>query len=188
MIYDARQITLKNGKSAILRSPDETDAADLISYLQITAAETDFLQCYPEERNMSLEQEETFLRNLMDDPNSVMILCRVDSKLAGNCNLNRFRFEKNRHRASIGVALFREYWGLGIGTAMLTALIDVAKQQGIEQLELEVMGDNTRAIPLYEKMGFRIAATHPNAYKRKDGVYVNAHIMIKSLSQNETSL
>jgi len=181
MIYDAREITLKDGRKAILRSPEVADAAELLAYLKVTAGETDFLMCYPEERNKTLEQEETFLRKLKDDPDNVMILCRVGSSLAGNCNLNRFRMKKNRHRATIGVALYQEFCGLGIGTAMLSALFDFAVEQGIEQLELEVMEDNTKAISLYEKMGFRIVASLPNAYKRKDGTYVTAHTMIKDL-------
>lgn len=181
MIYPAKEVKLKNGTTAALRSPTEADAAALLDYLRITAEETDYLLRYPEECTMTAAQEEAYLRKSLQDPNTVMILCEVDGKIAGNCNLARHNKLKTRHRASIGIALTREFWGLGIGTAMFEEMICLAKIWGVEQLELEVFEDNHRAMALYQKMGFRIAAEHPNAIKRRDGTYVKEYLMIKEM-------
>ena len=35
--------------------------------------------------------------------------------------------------------LLKDYWGLGIGTAMFEEMIDKARQEKLEQLELEVI-------------------------------------------------
>lgn len=181
MIFESRKITLKNGKNALLRSPVVADASALLDYLRITAEETDFLLRYPEECSMTLAQEEIYLERSLQNPNAVMILCQVDGKIAGNCNLARNAKKKTQHRASIGIALTKEFWGLGIGTAMFAEMIRIAKDWGIEQLELEVFADNHRAMALYEKMGFCIAAEHPKTIKRKDGSYVNEYLMVKTL-------
>ncbi len=45
--------------------------------------------------------------------------------------------------------------GMGIGRKMLELLCEIAKEKGIEQLELEVVADNDRAIALYKKIGLR---------------------------------
>lgn len=181
MIYPSKEVKLKNGTAAVLRSPTVADAAALLDYLRVTAEETDFLLRYPEECTMTVEQEEAYLHRSLQDPNTVMILCEVDGKIAGNCNLARHNKLKTRHRASIGIALMSEFWGLGIGTAMFEELICLAKQQGIEQLELEVFADNQRAMALYKKMGFRIAAEHPRAIRRKDGTYVSEYLMVREV-------
>ena len=55
------------------------------------------------------------------------------------------------------------------------------KKQGIEQLELEVIESNQRAIGLYEKMGFEITSYIPNAIKLKDGRVLKEFYMVKKL-------
>lgn len=181
MKIETKQIQLNDGRTALLRTPIPEDAATLLEHLRKTAGETDFLIRYPEECTMTLEQEQTFLQNSLQNPDSIMILCEVEGKLAGNCNLSRHNRLKTKHRASIGIALLREFWGQGIGTAMFEEINRLAQNWGTEQLELEVFADNHRAIAFYEKMGFHIASEHPNAFKRKDGTYVNEYLMIKGL-------
>ena len=56
MHYPAQAITLKDGRAAILRSPDpERDAADLVQYLYDTAADTPFVLRTPEEVSMTVK-------------------------------------------------------------------------------------------------------------------------------------
>ena len=46
------------------------------------------------------------------------------------------------------------YRGLGIGRALMAATINAALACGITRIELTVRADNTRAIALYESLGF----------------------------------
>ena len=62
MKIEEKEVILKNGKTCILRSPRLEDAEQLIEYLKISAGETDFLLKYPEEVNISLEQEREILQ------------------------------------------------------------------------------------------------------------------------------
>ena len=61
------------------------------------------------------------------------------------------------------------YWGLGIGKLLLQAVIDTARQKGIDYLELDVVADNVRAIGLYEHMGFETICRLPDAIRWEDG-------------------
>ncbi len=45
-------------------------------------------------------------------------------------------------------------WGQGIGTALLTALVDEAEKRGYKEVLLEVREDNPRARQLYLRHGF----------------------------------
>ena len=183
MIYTPVHFTLKDGRSAILRSPDpQRDAADLVQYLYDTAADTPFVLRTPEEIRYTVEGEERFLQNVVDSPDDCMILCEVDGHIAGNCHLSFNRRIKTRHSCSVAIALRKAYWGNGIGTAMFEAMEAMARQrEGVLQMDLEFIEGNTRARGLYEKAGFRIVGLHPDAIRQEDGTMCALYIMQKKL-------
>ncbi len=181
MLYEQKEILLKDGRIAVFRAPEISDAAVMLDYLKVTAAQTPFLLRTPEECTLTLEQEERYLETARTSENECTICCFVDGRFAGNCNLSRKRHLKSNHRGEIGIALMQEFWGLGIGTAMFREMLCIAKQWGLRQLELEVMDGNAAAIALYKNMGFEIIATRPDAFRLADGTYRDEHIMMRSL-------
>ena len=181
MLYKEKEIKLKNGKTAILKSAAPDMAAEMLRYLKVTSGETPFLLRTPEECTMTLEEEQAFLQSMLDSENDVMLLCIVGGEIAGSCQLTRKTRRKNRHRGSIGIGLYQKYWGLGIGTAMLEAMTAIAAGWGLMQLELEVIEGNARAMALYRKMGFETVAAIPNAIRLEDGTMLKEYLMVKPL-------
>lgn len=178
MLFERKQITLKNGKTAIFRSPEITDAAEIVEYLKSTAGETPFLMNYPEEITTTVEQEKAYIQAARDSEIQTMIVCEIDGKIVGTSHLTCKSKCKNRHRGRIGIAFLKSYWGMGIGTAVFKEIIALGRKMGLEQLELEVFEGNERGIALYKKMGFSIVASVPNAIKLKDGTRWAEHIMV----------
>lgn len=181
MYFDPKTVTLKNGKTAILRSPRPEDAAELLDYMRTTAGETNFLLRTPEECAMTEEQERKFLQGILEAEDMVMIVCEVDGQIAGNCQLTRKARLRNRHRATTAIALLQKFWGLGIGTAMFWEMIAIGEKWGLLQLELEFVEGNHRAQALYEKMGFRTVAAKPDAIRLADGTLLKEFYMIRKL-------
>lgn len=181
MFFHEKEITLKDGRTALFRSPSPDDGAAMLEYLKTTCSETPFLLRSPDECDLTVESEQEFLQSMLDSKTTVMIVCIVDGKIAGNCQISRKTWRKNSHRGSIGIALVREFWGLGIGTAMFEELISIAKTWGLSQVELEVFEGNHRAIALYEKMGFETVAAIPNAIRLEDGTMLKEFTMVKVL-------
>ena len=182
MLFDERQITLKDGRSAVLRPARVEDAAALIDYLVTTAGETEFILAYPDERaGMTVEQEERFLRGVIESPCNAFIVCEVNGEIAGNCDIHFNPKRKVRHRGGIAIALYKKYWGLGIGTAMFRLLEEIAREWGLEQLELEYVDGNERGRALYEKMGFETVGRLPNAFRLSDGSFRDEIKMVKRL-------
>lgn len=181
MIYPEKQITLKDGRTAILRAPEMRDAPALIDLLKTVYAETHFLSSYPEEITLSREDEERWIAGHRESPLVYDILCEVDGEIVGSCNLLRKKQIKMRHRATVGITVKQKYWNLGIGTAMFCEMIALARAWDVEQLELEYIEGNERGVRLYEKMGFRTVAERPRAIRLKDGTYLSEFIMIKDL-------
>ena len=181
MRFPEKEIRLKDGRTAVLTSPTPDMAEQMLQYLKDTCAETLFLLRTPEECDMSLEAEKAFLQSMLDSENSLMILCLVDGKIAGNCQLSRRTRKKNRHRGSIGIALYQKFWNLSIGTILFQELIAIAKSWDLMQLELEVIEGNTRAMALYQKMGFETVGATPDAIRLEDGTMLKEYLMVKKL-------
>ena len=169
MEFTAKTIVLKNGSAALLRSPKPEDAAEMVAFMQCVASETDYLYMSPEDGFLTPEQESEKLSHALADPMGLTIVCEVDGQIAGNCQITFDRRAKLRHRATVAIALRERYWGLGLGTAMMTELIAAAKSRGIHQVELDYIQGNDRGRALYEKLGFVPFGEHPDAVLRRDG-------------------
>ena len=65
---------------------------------------------------------------------------------------------------------------------MIETILNIAKQSGYEQVELEVIAKNSIAIKLYEKLGFKKYGTFPNNIKYKDKSYDNTYWLMKNLT------
>ena len=181
MEFPEKKILLKDGRTAILRSARPEDAAPMVEFMKTTAGETDFLLRYPEECTMTEAGEAVFLDDVLNSPDQVMPCCFVDGVLAGNAMLTMNSRIKTRHRASVAIALKKEYWGLGIGAALFREMIAIAEERGLDHLELDYIEGNDRARRLYEKMGFVEVARVPDVYRLKDGSFRQNILMMKKL-------
>lgn len=183
MIFKETKFELKDGREALLRSPCEKDAEQILKFIIRASGETDYLNMYPEEfADFTLEQEKSFVNENFCNQNEMMIACFVNGEVAGNCQISFRTRMKDHHRASVAIAILQEYWNLGIGTKMFEEMIQIAeKRDGVCQIELDFIEGNTRARRLYEKMGFRITGVKPDAIRLKDGTLVNEYMMLKRL-------
>ncbi|MBR7653318.1 GNAT family N-acetyltransferase [Brucella oryzae] len=87
-------------------------------------------------------------------PESTVIVAIINDKIVGNAGLLRYRGRRN-HAADIMMGIDDEHIGKGIGTALISELIDIADNWlDLKRLELTVYVDNAAAIRLYEKFGF----------------------------------
>ena len=183
MVFENKEITLKDERKAFFRSPSVDDAEEMLQFIKKASGETDFLMKFPEEFvEFTLDQEKTFIQESYDNKNGMMIACFVDGRIAGNCLISFNNEKKDRHRASVAIALLQEFWNLGIGTKMFEEMFQVAGERGdVRQIELDFIEGNKRARGLYEKMGFRITGVKPDAIRMRDGSFVNEYMMVKKL-------
>lgn len=171
MKFEITEITLRDGRKAILRAPRPGDAAALIDYLIAVCGESEFLAAYPEERQgMTEEGEREWIARQLSSPDELCIDCEIDGKIAGQSNITFFTSLKTRHRAEIGIAVRREFWGLGIGTALMNEMLSAARAHaGTEIVELNYIEGNDRGNALYRKTGFSEVSRVPDAIRLKDG-------------------
>ena len=57
------------------------------------------------------------------------------------------------------IYLHQDFHNAGLGLAMLTKLVELAKKEGLHRIGLQVVADNKCAAYLYEKLGVKIEGT-----------------------------
>ena len=77
----------------------------------------------------------------------------------------------------LGMLVDREWRGRGVGSALLQAAIDWARDHGLHKLSLEVFTHNTAAIALYRKCGFLEEGHRVKHYRRASGELWDALVM-----------
>ncbi|MCZ2108320.1 MAG: GNAT family N-acetyltransferase [Dehalococcoidia bacterium] len=88
----------------------------------------------------------------------------ADSRLIGGIGLEHVNPE-NRS-AELGIALGdKTYWNGGYGTDAMRVLCRFGfEQMNLQRIQLDVHADNTRAIRVYEKVGFKHEGTRRQAF------------------------
>ena len=161
-------VSLKDGRSCVLRNATESDGKAVLDNFILTHEQTDNLLSYPDESNITAEEEAQFLKSKTVNDREIEILAEVEGSVVGLAGIDSMGDKyKVRHRADFGISIDKAYWGLGIGRALLTACIDCARRAGYEQLELNVVAENSRAIAMYEAAGFVEFGRNPRGFKSR---------------------
>lgn len=164
-----------------IRNAEIKDAEELLSVVKKADTETIFMLREPGELDLTIEQEEKFIKDILEEKCSVMILAEYSHKIIGSCGINGNTLIRKRHSASIGIAVLREYWGIGAGKKLMEAAISWCIREGIKRLELYVDTENFRAINMYLKFGFVVEGTLYNDTLMTDGKCRNSYIMARML-------
>ena len=69
----------------------------------------------------------------------------------------------------LGMAVAREWRGRGVGSALMAAAIDWAREQGLHKLSLGVFPHNDAGIALYKKFGFVEEGRRVKQIRRQSG-------------------
>ena len=158
-----------------------TDAAEMLAYLAQIGGETDNLTFGREGLPIDLERETRYLEESKDNPYNAIFMARKNGKIVGDASFSGSPRPRLRHRGELGICVLKEEWGRGIGSALMRAVIDHARREaGAELIVLEVRCDNTRAIGLYEKLGFVKTGTLPGMLKI-DGKLIDFYTMTLKL-------
>jgi putative acetyltransferase len=109
-----------------------------------------------------------------DDPYCLFLVAAdADDRIVGELSA----FGRADRPADIGMSVAKEWRGRGVGTALLQAGVEWAREHRVHKLALQVWPHNDVALRLYEKFGFEREGVLRAHYRRRSGELWDAIVM-----------
>ncbi len=168
---------LKNGVDLTIEQAIVEDAPLLVEYLNLVGGESDNLLFGADECIMEIEDEEEYILNMSKADNSALMVGKIGDEVVCLGAINGLARARIAHQADIALSVKKKYWGQGVGTCLVSKLIDFARQTNkIEIIHLGVKAENTVAQKIYKKYGFEEVGVHKNFFKI-NGEYFDEIVM-----------
>lgn len=121
-----------------------------------------------EETTFSMPWSPASFLEMLKSNNTFYVVAEEEGKILGSCGVLQVLDEGN----ITNVVIEKKNRGRGIGTAMLSFLMEEGKKLGISAYTLEVRVSNSPAVHVYEKLGFVPEGIRKNFYEkpREDAV------------------
>jgi len=120
-------------------------------------------------RVLSREEATFLLKDMlarMARKDALDLVAIVDSRIVANATVIR-RKDYSSPVGEYGMGIMKGYRGIGIGTAMLQALIDSSREIGLKVLISRTFESNIGARKMLEHSGFKEVGRIPKAHERK---------------------
>jgi len=115
-------------------------------------------------------------------PPHQVFVAEDDGQILGHYFLMPNRQGGGAHVANCGFMTAAEAVGKGVATAMCRHALDTARAQGFRAMQFNsVVATNTRAVAVWERMGFAIAGRLPGAFHHPVEGYVDLLVMYRAL-------
>jgi RimJ/RimL family protein N-acetyltransferase len=167
-------------REIVIRTAMPQDALMILRLSRAIITDSDFNITTPEEFNISVAEEEEWIRGFIRDNNSILMVADKANEVIGMLNFRGSPRKRLKHTGEIGIGVAKQYRGMGIGTLLLESLISWAKEHPvIEKLELNVFEKNIAGIRLYQKMGFIVQGKLSKQIKLGEGAYTDLILMAR---------
>lgn len=151
----ARHVRLKDDRSVVIRTTEESDAAALLGLVALLGREPKFTTFESDEFEPVVERQVEKIAKHLAAPGSLMLVAEHAGRLVGELDFHAPERRRLRHRGELGISIAQDWRGCGVGRALITELISWAEAHPvIEKLCLRVFAINDRAIALYRSLGF----------------------------------
>ncbi|MFK7789278.1 MAG: GNAT family N-acetyltransferase [Phycisphaeraceae bacterium] len=176
--FEPVELTLCDGRKVLIRAGVPADALAMLTYMKRCLPDfSPYIAMDPGEFAMTEADEREWLEGNHANPSAINLFAFAGETIVAalNCSCQSER-TRVAHIGHLGMSSDKAYWGSGLGSALLSALIDWAERHPVlELLELDVFADNKRAIALYLGSGFVQSGVVPGRGRfmdgsRKDGV------------------
>ena len=155
-----------NGIPFIIRCPRKSDVSQLLKYINSLIDEKVFILSTKRKTRKDEEKWLNDLLNKMKKKEGILLITERGGKIISTCNVSKGGEGANRHVGTIGLCIAKGYRNAGLGTKLMKKLLEVAKKDlRCSVAMLSVFEKNTRAIHVYEKVGFKKTGKIPKGIK-----------------------
>lgn len=125
---------------------------------------------------------EEFHRQFFTPQARVYVCHSFDGKVVGGFYLRANFSGRSSHIANAAYMVHNTYRGKGVGSLLVKASLHLAKDLGLHAMQFNmVLSQNRLAVKLYERLGFNIVGTIPQAIRNPDGSYQDGLVMYRKL-------
>jgi len=143
-------IALKDGTKATLRPLRRDDEKDFHQlFLGIPEPERMFIK----HRVTDIEVIRDWCRNI-DYGRNLPLVALIGGKIVGDATLHQQLGGWRRHIGRVSVLVHPQHRGRGLGSTLVSEIVDIARHAGLEKVEAEFIGEQARAIKLFALLGF----------------------------------
>lgn len=116
-------------------------------------------------------------------PSSKVYVCRSSNEIVGGFYIRPNFSGRCNHIANAAYMIKDSHRGQGIGTLLVNASLEIAKNLGFQAMQFNmVLSQNIIAMKLYEKLGFKIVGTIPQAIRNPNGSFQDGYILFRMLN------
>jgi RimJ/RimL family protein N-acetyltransferase len=171
----------KDNVEYIIRNVKLEDAEVLLDIESSVISEGKYFIVVSEEvEKKPLQQEKERIQSILDNIKETLIIAEVNDVVVGSIEFRSQNRKRLSHTGSVSMSISKNYRDMGIGKALLKALLDWAEENPlIEKVSLGVLSTNQRAISLYKQMGFLEEGRLIKEYKLNHGEYIDDVLMYK---------
>ena len=150
-MFKPRTVKLRDGKEVLIRAMKREDLEGSFA----------FFRALPEENRLSLRRDlsireviEERIRE-MEEGGVKRLVAVVDETIVADGALEFSHFGWERHIAELRLFVATPYQRKGLGMLLAGALYDLASSAGIEEIVVKMMANQTGALRIFHKLGFR---------------------------------
>lgn len=155
LFYFQKEFKLSTGNNLFLRNAITTDAETVVQFFKLASDESENLSFSSDEYFVTPYEEKILISNINKNSKSIMLLGFIDDVLCCIAELISPTEIRLSHNVEYSITIVKNFWGMGIGNIVTKELINFAKYKGIKNIILTVKGENSAAINLYKKYGFK---------------------------------
>jgi RimJ/RimL family protein N-acetyltransferase len=165
----------------IIRNVKVEDAEVLLDIESSVISEGDYFIAVSEEvETKPLQEKKERIQSILDNIKETLIIAEVNGVVVGSIEFRSQNRKRLSHTGSVSMSISKNYRDMGIGKALLKALLDWAEENPlIEKVSLGVFSTNQRAISLYKQMGFLEEGRLIKEYKLNHGEYIDDILMYR---------
>ncbi len=159
--------TTKSGKKIEIWRPTMNRLPALMTFINRLVAEDTYLNLTG--RPKTLAEEESWLKGTLAEikaGKSLLFWAIYDQEIIGSVSVNR-GFVRSWHVGKVGLMVDKDFRRDGIGKFLLDFILKESKKLGITIVILESFDENSVALDLYKKAGFKVYGRLPKGLFRK---------------------
>jgi len=145
-----KEIKLKDASKAKLRPLCKDDEKPFHEFfLAVPEAERMFIK----HRVVDQEVIRDWCRHI-DLGRNLPLLAMLDGRIIADATLHQQLGGWKRHIGRVSVLVHPKFRGRGLAKALITEILDIARQLGLEKVEAEFIGDQQTAMKMFGLLGF----------------------------------